>query len=125
MSEVRIVVAGAAGRMGQALIRAISETPGAMLSGALEASGHPDLGQDSGLLAGLKPNGIVLSDDSMRIWRTLRRSSISPCRRFPPPCDAGGAVRIVHVIGTTGCSAEDEAKIGLPRATRSSSNPAI
>jgi 4-hydroxy-tetrahydrodipicolinate reductase len=112
MSEVRIVVAGAAGRMGRALIRAISETPGAMLSGALEAPGHPDLGQDAGLLAGLKPCGVVLSEDA----KPLVAHAGAIIDFTVPKVSVGlamlaAAARIVHVIGTTGCSAEDDAKI--------------
>ena len=36
MSEMKLVVVGAAGRMGRTLIRVIAETPGAVLSGAIE-----------------------------------------------------------------------------------------
>ena len=35
MSEMRLVVAGAAGRMGRMLVQAIHDTPGAVLAGAL------------------------------------------------------------------------------------------
>ena len=63
MADMRLIVAGAGGRMGRTLIRAIAETPGCVLSGALEAPGSELLGQDSGLLAGLPGNGIELSAD--------------------------------------------------------------
>ena len=36
MADMRLVVAGASGRMGQTLIRLIAETPGVVLSGAIE-----------------------------------------------------------------------------------------
>ena len=39
MADMRLIVAGAGGRMGRALTRVISETPGAILTGALEAPG--------------------------------------------------------------------------------------
>ena len=39
MSDMRLIVAGAGGRMGRALTRVISETTGAVLTGALEAPG--------------------------------------------------------------------------------------
>ena len=42
---VRIVVTGAAGRMGNAVIGLLSELPGVALAGALEKPGHPALGQ--------------------------------------------------------------------------------
>jgi dihydrodipicolinate reductase len=39
MSEMRLIVAGAGGRMGRTLIKAIAETKGAVLAGAVEAPG--------------------------------------------------------------------------------------
>ena len=58
MSEMRLIVAGAGGRMGRALTRVISETEGAVLAGALEAPGSDLLGKDAGVLAGLPANGV-------------------------------------------------------------------
>src|SRR5947199_6077324 len=63
MTDMRLIVAGAGGRMGRALTRAITDTPGAVLTGALEAPGSELLGKDAGALAGLGENGIKLSAD--------------------------------------------------------------
>ena len=63
MADMRLIVAGAGGRMGRALVRVISETPGAVLAGALEAPGSELLGKDAGVLAGLPENGVKLSAD--------------------------------------------------------------
>ena len=63
MSEMRLIVAGAGGRMGRTLTRVISETEGAVLAGALEAPGSELLGKDAGVLAGLPANGVELSAD--------------------------------------------------------------
>ena len=63
MSDMRLIVAGAGGRMGRALTRVISETQGAVLAGALEAPGSELLGKDAGVLAGLPANGVELSAD--------------------------------------------------------------
>src|SRR5258708_30221490 len=63
MSDMRLIVAGAGGRMGRALTRVISETPGAVLTGALEAPGSELLGKDAGVLAGPPANGVELSAD--------------------------------------------------------------
>ncbi|MCI0735663.1 MAG: 4-hydroxy-tetrahydrodipicolinate reductase, partial [Beijerinckiaceae bacterium] len=52
MSEMRLVVAGAAGRMGRVLIEIIRQTPGAHLAGAIEQPDSIAIGQDAGLLAG-------------------------------------------------------------------------
>ena len=37
MSDMRLIVAGAGGRMGRTLVKAIAETKGFALAGALEA----------------------------------------------------------------------------------------
>ena len=63
MADMRLIVAGAGGRMGRTLTRVIAETPGAVLTGALEAPGSELLGQDAGVLAGLPANGIKVSAD--------------------------------------------------------------
>ena len=63
MSDMRLIVAGAGGRMGRALTRVISETSGAVVTGALEAPGSELLGKDAGVLAGLAANGVALSAD--------------------------------------------------------------
>ena len=62
MTDMRLIVAGAGGRMGRALTRIISETKGAVLAGALEAPGSELLGKDAGMLAGL-PTEIVPPED--------------------------------------------------------------
>src|SRR5258708_22852834 len=63
MSDMRLIVAGGGGGMGGALTRVIWETPGAVLTGALEAPGSELLGKDAGVLAGLPANGVELSAD--------------------------------------------------------------
>ncbi|OGV63993.1 MAG: 4-hydroxy-tetrahydrodipicolinate reductase [Lentisphaerae bacterium RIFOXYA12_FULL_48_11] len=59
----RIAVAGAAGRMGQAIIRSFRSVPGVELVAATEMSVHKGLGKDVGVLAGTEKTGILLSDD--------------------------------------------------------------
>jgi 4-hydroxy-tetrahydrodipicolinate reductase len=112
MADMRLIVAGAGGRMGRALIRAIAETPGAVLSGALEAPGSALLGQDSGVLAGLPANGIALSGD---LWTMSREADGILDFTVPAATIANVAIAaqrgLVHVIGTTGLSASDDAVI--------------
>src|SRR6185369_15583790 len=60
---IKIAVCGAAGRMGQRIINSIIEAEGVQLSGALERPGHPQAGQDAGLIAGCGPLGVLISDD--------------------------------------------------------------
>ncbi|RWO00945.1 4-hydroxy-tetrahydrodipicolinate reductase [Mesorhizobium sp.] len=112
VSEMGLVVVGAAGRMGQALIRAIHTIPGARVAGAIERAGSPHLGKDAGELAGIGTIGVVIGDDPLpafaRADGVLDFTSPAATVEF-----AGYAAqaRIAHVIGTTGCSADDNAKI--------------
>ena len=112
MSDMRLVVAGAAGRMGRTLVQIIHATKGAQLVGALEHAGSKALGQDAGVLAGLGEVGVPISGEPLE---TLVKAD--GVIDFTGPAStvqlAGLAAqaRIVHVIGTTGLSDEDIAKI--------------
>jgi 4-hydroxy-tetrahydrodipicolinate reductase len=112
MADMRLIVAGAGGRMGRALTRVISETPGAVLAGALEAPGSPLLGKDAGVLAGLPENGVKLSAD---LWSLSADADGILDFTIPGATIANVAIAaqrgLVHVIGTTGLSASDEAVI--------------
>ena len=50
--------------MGRALIQASAELDGMACVAALEYPGHQALGMDAGMLAGIEPNQIILSDDA-------------------------------------------------------------
>ena len=60
MAEMRLVVAGAGGRMGRTLVKAIVDIKGFALSGALEDARSPLIGWDAGTLAGTPENGVKL-----------------------------------------------------------------
>src|SRR5919199_5824293 len=110
--DMRLVVAGAAGRMGRALVQAISEMEGVTLAGALERPGSAQLGQDAGVVAGLPALGVPILDDPLPLLAeaeglldfTAPASSVALA-------ELAAQARIAHVIGTTGLSAEDEAKL--------------
>src|ERR1700749_3684806 len=112
MADIRLIVAGAGGRMGRALTRVISETPGAVLAGALEAPGSELLGKDAGVLAGLPANGVALSAD---LWSMSANADgildftvpAAPLANVSIPHELG----LVHVIGTPGLSQSDDAVI--------------
>ena len=112
MNDMRLVVAGASGRMGRMLVKAIHESKGMRLSGALEAPGSIALGQDAGLLAGCGNLGVLISDDPLRALAdsdglldfTVPAATVSLAA-------LAAQTRIVHVIGTTGLSAADLAKV--------------
>ena len=112
MADMRLIVAGAGGRMGRALVRVISETPGAVLTGALEAPGSELLGKDAGLLAGLPANGVKLSAD---LWSLSAEADGILDFTVPGATIANVAIaaerKLVHIIGTTGLSSSDDAVI--------------
>jgi len=118
MSDMRLIVAGAGGRMGRTLVRAIAETPGLALVGATEATGSPLLGEDAGVLAGLGANRVVLVSEVNPL--TIAADAIID---FTTPSASvafaalAAEARIAHVMGTTGLTAEDEAKIKQAAST--------
>jgi 4-hydroxy-tetrahydrodipicolinate reductase len=111
-NDMKLVVVGAAGRMGQTLIRIIHETEGAILHAAIEREGSPFIGKDAGELAGVGPLGVPVTSDSLEAF--LHAEGVLD---FTAPAASvafaglAAQARIVHVLGTTGCSAEDEEKI--------------
>jgi len=110
--KMGLVVVGAAGRMGGALIRAILESGQAELLGAVEREGSTALGRDAGELAGVGALGVAISDDPLPVFARAEGvlDFTSPTATIAFAGYAAQA-RIAHVIGTTGCSTEDDAKI--------------
>lgn len=111
MGAMRLVVAGAGGRMGRTLIRLIAETEGVTLAGALERAGAEEIGQDAGTLVGLPPLGVAIaSDHAILAGADGVVDFTSPAATVALARDAAVA-KIVHVIGTTGFSAGEQAAI--------------
>jgi 4-hydroxy-tetrahydrodipicolinate reductase len=112
MKKTRIAVVGAGGRMGRNLIRAISESAGAELAGALERQGSAQIGADCGVLAGLEANGVIvtasmgeaLGKADAVLDFTTPAASIAVAKSA---ADKG----VAHIIGTTGLSPDDDAAI--------------
>jgi 4-hydroxy-tetrahydrodipicolinate reductase len=111
-SDMRLVIAGAGGRMGRTLIHAIAATKGVTLAGAVEAVGSAVIGRDAGEIAGLGANGIKVSADVAPLLKdadgliefTIPAASLALA-------ELSAAAGVVHVMGTTGHSAEEEALI--------------
>ncbi|BAU48980.1 dihydrodipicolinate reductase [Sulfurifustis variabilis] len=59
---VRLAIAGAAGRMGRALVEAATRADDMSVTAALERSESPALGRDAGELAGAVRLGVLVSD---------------------------------------------------------------
>jgi 4-hydroxy-tetrahydrodipicolinate reductase len=111
-SDMRVVIAGAGGRMGRTLIAAIAATKGLAFAGAVDAPGSALIGRDSGELAGLGPNGIKVTSDVAALLRdadgliefTIPAATLALA-------ELTAAAGKVHIIGTTGHSAEEDAAI--------------
>jgi 4-hydroxy-tetrahydrodipicolinate reductase len=109
---MRLAVAGAAGRMGRTLIKAISEAKDVGLAAAFEQPGSPAIGADAGALAGLPQNGIAVASTDAASFKdidglidfTVPAATIAFARQT-------AAAGMVHVIGTTGLNAAQEATI--------------
>ena len=81
MSDLKITIAGAGGRMGLANVLALHAMEGVTLHAALDRAGSPAIGKDAGTLAGLEPLGVLVSRrQSQQRWPEPTPSSI-----FLPP----------------------------------------
>lgn len=100
---IRVGINGAAGRMGQSLIKSCLNTPGLILTAALERHGSMDIGRDAGELTGGSVLGIPLTDD---LYKTI--ADIDVLIDFTRPEPSLAALEICRrngrkmVIGTTG-----------------------
>ena len=107
-NPMRLVVTGAAGRMGRMLIQTINETDGVVLSGALERAGSPFLGEDAGKLAGLDPLGVAVTDDVLAaLVATDGVVDFSSPAATVDFVALAAQARVAHVIGTTGLGPDD------------------
>lgn len=107
-----IVVTGASGRMGQMLVRAVSESDRARLVGAVERKGHDWVGRDIGTAMGGAELGVTVTDDPLEAFAKAQAvlDFTAPEATLEFAALAAQA-RAVHVIGTTGMSEEQIAKL--------------
>ncbi|TBW41237.1 4-hydroxy-tetrahydrodipicolinate reductase [Siculibacillus lacustris] len=112
MSDMRLVVVGAAGRMGRTLIRVIAETAGARLVAAVERAGAAELGSDAGVMAGVAALDVAVTDDPLAAFAhadgVLDFTTPAATIHF---AELAAQARLVHVVGTTGCTPADDAKL--------------
>lgn len=105
-----VIVNGACGRMGQAVLKAVQEADGLELVGAVDIKG----GADTGSLVGLPANGILVETD---LEALLARKKPEVMVDFTRPDVVFGNVMtaLAHktspVVGTTGLSDEQKAEI--------------
>lgn len=108
----KMVVLGAAGRMGKSIINVISETKDAELIGAVEKSGHSDIGRDMGEMSGAGRSGVKLTDN---FEKAIKKADCVIDFTFPEATmhhlDIAQKNNIAMVIGTTGFSHQQREKL--------------
>jgi 4-hydroxy-tetrahydrodipicolinate reductase len=111
-SDMRVVIAGAGGRMGRTLIAAIAAGKGLALAGAVDAPGSANIGRDSGELSGLGPNGTKVTSDAAPLLKDADGLiEFVLASATPALAELTAAAGKVHIIGTTGHSAVEDAAI--------------
>jgi 4-hydroxy-tetrahydrodipicolinate reductase len=109
MERIRLIVHGAAGRMGHRVVALASQDPQIELVATLERDGHPQLGQDAGRLCGIDAIGIPLQTDT--------ESAADVVVDFSAPQGAAAVTAFCRrrqlplVMATTGLSAEVQAQL--------------
>lgn len=108
MDKPGIVITGASGRMGQMLVREVLASPDCRLVGALERPGHGWVGQDVGQAMGGAPVGVTVTDDAVAaIAQAQAVIDFTAPAATVAFAELTAQARAVHVIGTTGLSADD------------------
>lgn len=108
--DIKVVVCGAAGKMGQAVVRAVYAEAGFKLVGAVDRIGNQNIGKDIGNICGIDAIGVELTGD---LKETLIKSQPDVMVDFTMPeiviVNAQIAIKagIRAVIGTTGMTKED------------------
>ena len=111
MDRLKVVVAGAGGRMGQANIRAVAAAPELDLVAALDRPGAA-LGRDAGTLAGLEPMGVPVTGDLKQALEGADAIIDFTAPAASVELASAAATRgLIHIIGTTGFSEADDAAI--------------
>jgi 4-hydroxy-tetrahydrodipicolinate reductase len=107
MPDLKVAIAGAGGKMGQANIRAVLLTPGLRLFSAFDRAATPLIGKDAG-----DATGVLVTDDV-----SAALDGAEAILDFTAPANSVALAKLaatrglVHIVGTTGCSVEDDAAI--------------
>ena len=111
--SIQLAIAGAAGRMGRALIAAAGDDADLQLVGGSERAGSPSLGSDLGLLAGGEALGVFCVDSPLAAAKTAQ-----VWIDFTTPAASLAALSALKatnvkaiVLGTTGFEPAQEAQI--------------
>jgi 4-hydroxy-tetrahydrodipicolinate reductase len=104
---MRLVIAGASGRMGRELVRAVAARKDMVLAGAFDRPGAPQLGGDAGTVAGLQPLGVTISPGPVGLLE--KADAVIDFTVPAATVQLSEKVRragLIHIIGTTGLEAQ-------------------
>mgnify|MGYP001554827606 CR=1 FL=1 len=106
---MKLCVVGAAGRMGQMLVRQIASHPDCSLGAATERAGSNVIGKDAGELAGVGHLGVAIGDDAARAIAACAAvidftAPAASVRHAEMAARSGAAI----VMGTTGLDSEED-----------------
>ena len=114
----KIVIAGASGRMGHALLQGMFDDASLQLYGALDRVGSPSIGRDAGEQMG-KNTGVYISDDAAE---TLQDADVlidftrpEASLEYLEICQRH---HVKYVIGTTGLQLSKKPRYKLPPKIR-------
>jgi 4-hydroxy-tetrahydrodipicolinate reductase len=109
---IAIGIVGAAGRMGQALVREIAADASFRLAAACDRPGVAAIGRDAGALAGLEPLGVAIGDSPTAVVQASQAvidfTTPEATAALAPLCANQGSAL---VVGTTGLAASHEAAL--------------
>lgn len=112
MSKIRLVIAGAAGRMGQTIVRELAKRDDFQVVAGIEPAGSAAQGKDLGTIAGIDSIGATVHADPLPlIAKADAMIDFSRPEATVALADLAAQARIVHVIGTTGFSEGDDTRI--------------
>ena len=99
----KIIVAGAAGRMGRAILSLAHRDPNVQIAGAFEQANHPSIGHDVGELIGTDPLNVPVHPD---IRECVHRRDViidfTHPQAVPQHLEVALKLKCAMVIGTTG-----------------------
>ena len=109
---IKVIIAGAAGRMGQRIAHMVDRNPHLEYAAAFEAKGHPAIGKDVGLLYRGEENGVIIGEG---VGSAVGKGDVIIDFTFHAAtmefAKTAAQHKIAMVIGTTGLSAENLAEL--------------
>jgi 4-hydroxy-tetrahydrodipicolinate reductase len=111
MTQMKIAVAGASGRMGRMLVEAIQNADDALLAGALDVPGAPELGTDAAAFLGKPADVLIEADLAKGLAQAAYLIDFTRPEGTLKHLDYCAAHGIKMIIGTTGFDEAGKAAI--------------